>query len=282
MTAGAFIEPDPSLETADDPSTVLGVPIYSGYQTINQLRAFAGANRIFDHILERAATLDIRCEDQCSPQYYADLFQVLRDYNGEFTRVVEVGVYLGGASVILGGCAEAFNFDIDMVDVNADFLRFAYERLRRAFPEAAKRVRLFHGDLPSYVRKVLMPESGGRNIIHHDGSHRFDEVVRDLAALSFVQDKLHAVIAQDTHLRGSFEHLNFVDLALYAVFGTDLKYLSIGAAYDASDARTLPNAFQGNYFMPGAYEGLVVPMAANSFRYPHPSMGPEGFLPPED
>lgn len=80
--------------------------------------------------------MNIPYEDQCSAKYYADLFQILRNFNGEFNRVVEVGICMGDASVMLAGCAEAFDFDIDMVDINADFLRFSYERLRRAFPES--------------------------------------------------------------------------------------------------------------------------------------------------
>lgn len=201
----------------------------------------------------------------------------MRDLAGEFDRVVEVGVCMGGSSAIFGGGVERFDYDLDLVDIDERFLRFSYERIRRAFPEAAQRVRLFHGDLPHYVQNVLAREQA-RALIHHDGAHDFNQVVKDLSALSFVRDKLHAVICQDTHLRGTPEYMNFVDLALYAVFGTEVTYAPIGSVYEPEDGRTRPNKYQGNYFMPGVPEGVVVPMDGNAFHYPHPTMTLEQFL----
>jgi hypothetical protein len=72
--------------------------------------------------------------------------------------------------------------------------------------------------------------------------------------------------------------MNFVDMALYAVFGTDLKYAPIGATYEIGDLVTRPNKFQGNYFRAGAPEGMFVPLAANRFQYPHPEMDLDYFL----
>lgn len=279
MEFAGFIEPDHSLADMADPAGALGIEIYSGYNAVNDTRRFKGQNAIFDRIVKRIKSLDLPYEDQCSSKYYFDLVRTLRDFNGEFSRVVEVGVFMGGASGILAGCSEAFDFDLDLVDIDPRFLRFSYERIRRMYPEAAKRVRLFHGDLAAYVRYVMLQEPEDSYIVHHDGAHDFNQVVRDLAALSFVRDRLHSVIAQDTHLRGTLDSMNFVDMAIYAVFGTDLSYLSIGTAYREEDNRTAPNRFQGNYFMPDAYEGLVIPMAANDFRYPHPALKIEDFLP---
>jgi hypothetical protein len=205
----------------------------------------------------------------------------LRDFNGEFERVVEVGVFMGGSSTFLAGCMQPFAFDLDMVDISIPYLQFAYERVRRMYPEEARRIRLFHGDVPSYVRQVMMNEASRRTILHHDGAHRFDQVVKDMASLSFVRSSLTAIIVQDTHLRGTINHMNFVDLALYAVFGTDLKFAPIGITYDANSPLTAPNQYQGNYFMPDAPEGLVLPMALNEFRYPHPDLSINDFLPQE-
>lgn len=275
---GGFIEPDRSLADLEEPNAKLGLPIYSGRRAITQWRALAGQNRIFDDVARRLRKLRISYEDQCSLQYYFDLVRTLRDFNGEFDRVVEVGVYMGGLSSIFGGCLKRFDYDLDLVDINAGFLRFAHERIRRTFPEAIDRVRLFHGNLPSYVRTVLSREEA-KCIVHHDGAHDFNQVVKDLASLSYVREKLHAIIAQDTHLRGALEHMNFVDMALYAVFGLDLSYAPIGASYDKWDDRTAPNEYQGNYFMPDQPEGFVLPMSLNTFRYPHPSMKLEALLP---
>lgn len=281
MSTGAFIDPDSSLEHSDDPGRALGIKTKSGYRSIDEMRQFVGNNKIFDRIFETLEVQKLPCEDQCSARYYFDIVNTLRGFNGEFSKVVEVGVYMGGASCILAACSEIFDFDIDMVDTNPKFLQFSYERIRRAFPAAAKRVRLFHGDLPTYVRKLMLNERDSGHIIHHDGAHYFEQVVRDLASLYFVKDKIHSVIAQDTHLRGRINNMNFVDLAIYAIFGTDLQFMQIGATYNDHDARTSPNKFEGNYFLPNTYEGIVIPMSVNSFKYPHPKLSMNDFLPDE-
>jgi hypothetical protein len=278
MTFGTFISPDHSLASETDLATRLKVQVHSGYRAIDEADAFLGQNRIFDDIAMRAQALDFAYEDQCSAKYYLDLVRTLRDFNGEYDRVVEVGVYMGGASGVLAGCAERFDFDLDMIDIHANRLHFAYERIRRMYPEAVGRVRLFHGDLPHYVQ-AIRHEQPVSTIVHHDGSHDFNVVVKDLAALSFIRERLCAIIAQDTHLRGRIEHMNFVDMALYAVFGLDMAYAPIGTAYAADDERVHPNPYQGNYFMADAPEGFVLPMHLNEFRYPHPRLTIDDFLP---
>ncbi len=277
---GTFIDPDTSLQDVADPAARLGVRVNSGFQARGLFEMFRNRNKIFDMIANRIAQTDLHYEDQCSAKYYFDLVNVLRDFNGSFDRLVEVGVYMGGSSSIFAGCMGRFDFDLDLVDINPPFLQFAYERIRRTFPEAVGRVRLFHGDVPSYVRHVMLEAHGIRHIIHHDGAHDFNQVVKDMAALYYARHSLFAIIAQDTHLRGTIEHMNFVDLAMYAVFGTDLKYAPIGDAYVEGTEMCHPNIYQGNYFMPGAAEGFVLPMAANQFVYPHPALRMDDFLPP--
>lgn len=279
-TYGTFIAPDTSLQDSADPAAKLGISTYSGFQARSRYELHLRQNNIFDTIAARIIDTDLHYEDQCSSQYYFDLVRVLRDFNGQFDRLVEVGVYMGGSSSIFAGCMDKFDFDLDLVDVNASYLQFAYERIRRTFPEAAARVRIFHGDLPSYVRHVMMETHGVRHIVHHDGSHAFNQVVKDMASLYYVRQSLFAIIAQDTHLRGTAEFMNFVDMAMYAVFGTDLKFAPIGEAYPEGSEATRPNIYQGNYFMPGAAEGFVLPMAANRFVYPHPALRMDDFLPP--
>jgi len=278
MAPGLFIEPDSELASLEDPNTKLAIPIYSGYKAMDQARPLLGQNRIFDEIQARVTSeLGIQYEDQCSVKYYFDLVSTLRDFNGEFDRLVEVGVYMGGSSTIFAACATRFDYDLDLVDIDANFLRFAHERIRRLYPEATGRIRLFHGDLPTYVNNVLSRETC-RAVVHHDGAHDFNQVVKDMASLSYVQDKLYAIIAQDTHLRGTAEFMNFVDMALYAVFGLDLNYAPIGQVYGESHPSTAPNQWQGNYFMPHAPEGFVLPMSVNRFHYPHPELKLESLL----
>lgn len=275
MAFGAFIQPDPELEGLKDPNEKLGIKVYSGFKALRQGINFTGQNRVFDEIYTRVKRYRGTYEDQCSPDYYFDLVRTFRDFAGEYNRVIEVGVYMGGASTVIAGCSTWFDYDIDLVDIHAPFLLYAYERIRRIYPEAAHRVRLFHGDLPAYVQTVLMREDPGKCVVHHDGAHDFNQVVKDMASLSYIEDKLHAIIAQDTHLRGTIDKMNFVDMALYAVFGLDLNYAPIGACYEAHDHRTAPNQYQGNYFVAGQHEGFVLPMAMNRFVYPHPGIGLE-------
>jgi hypothetical protein len=169
---------------------------------------------------------------------------------------------------------------LDLVDPNAGFLRFTHERIRRTFPEAAGRVRLFRGDLPTYVHRVLRREACSA-LVHHDGSHDFTQVVKDLAALSFERAKVRGVMLQDTHLRGKIQYCNFVDAAIYAVFGFDVQCIPMGTSYPAGSSQTEPNPWQGNYFLPDTAEGTYVSLDANAFRYPHPTMALEEFLPPQ-
>lgn len=278
-TFGTFIQPDVALQNCADPAAALKIRINSGYQARCEPRPLAGENRIIDSIVSRVGAVDLKYEDQCSSKYYLDLITTLRDMNGQFDRLVEVGVFMGGSSCYFAGCSEFFDFDIDMVDVEPGFLRFAYERVRRTYPEAVGRIRLFHGDLPSYTRHVMLKEQDRRSIVHHDGAHNFDQVVKDMSALYYAREQIFAIIAQDTHLRGAIKYMNFVDVALYAVFGTDLKFAPIGTAYTGDTEMTRPNRFQGNYFMAGCYEGVVLPMAANQFVYPHPDLSIDDFLP---
>jgi len=280
VTFKGFIEP---YETDEEVAALTGRlegAVKSGYRALMDVDPLLGQNRIFDRIVGKLEALDLRYEDQCSSQYYYDLVRTLRDLNGQYDRVVEVGVYMGGASSFLAGCIGPFDYDLDLVDIGEDYLRFAYERLRRMYPEAAKRVRLFHGDLASYVRHVMLAEPNRSYLVHHDGSHRFDQVVKDMASLYYARESILAIIAQDTHLRGPVGKLAFVDLALYAVFGTELKFAPIGAVHGETSPLTRPNQYEGGYFMPGAAEGMVLPMAANRFVYPHPALRIEDFLPP--
>ena len=274
---GRFIEPSPELHEVQQLAAHLGLQIYSGFRA--PLEQFQGQNHVFDAIARRIAKTPIRCEDQCSAQHYADIFEVVRGHFGRINRVVEVGVFMGGASTLFAGCLVPMDLTLDLVDISREYLLFTYERIRRTFPEAATRVRLFHGDLPTYVHDVLSKEDGCSALLHHDGAHDFPQVVKDLSSLYYVRDRIRGLMAQDTHLRGRIEFCNFVDAAIYAVFGFDVKCQPLGQRYAEGHPNLEPNRYQGNYFLPNTAEGVFIPFAGNTFRYPHPSMRLEEFLP---
>ena len=118
------------------------------------------------------------------------------------------------------------------------------------------------------------------NLIHHDASHHFNEVVRDLAALSFVKDKVNGLIIQDTHLRGGNIGTNFfVDAALYAVFGGNMPLYELGIKLpQATEPAFEANNF-GVYFMDNQPEGMYIPFELAQFRYPHKSVALSSLLP---
>ena len=274
---GSFLQPSSELEHVEDLALELGLTIYSGYRA--PIENFRGENRIFDAIIDGMRATTLRCEDQCSPQHYFDLFEVVRAHVGRIDRLVEVGVFMGGSASILAGCLTAMDLTLDLVDISPKYLLFTYERIRRTFPEAAKRVRLFQGDLPTYVHDVLIHESATSALVHHDGAHDFNQVVKDLSSLYFVRDKVKSLAIQDTHLRGKIDMFNFVDAALYAVFGFEVACQPLGIRYPEGHMAVEPNQYQGNYFLPGAAEGACISFAANTFKYPHRSMKLEEFLP---
>ncbi|WP_207926319.1 class I SAM-dependent methyltransferase [Actinocrispum wychmicini] len=306
---GTFLGPDPALAGIENPHDQLGIKILSGHQA--DRGSFAGRNAIFDGIAAAVAAADVAYEDQCTAQHYFDIFGCVERFHrgaGEqprsglrgllrgrgsgrdtqpgpakasVSRVVDVGVFMGGSASVFAGCVEPMGVELDLVDTNQAYLQFTYERLRRTFPRAASRVRMFYGDLPTYVRNVLCAEEGVRSLVHHDGAHDFGQVVKDLASLYFVRDRVHGVAIQDTHLRSSnVEFFTFVDSAVHAVFGGDVTYEPLGSRYDADNSMMMnPNPYEGNYFLAGQPEGMYIELSRNEFRYPHPAMSLDAFLP---
>ena len=270
--AAPFIEPDAALQRPADFEGVLralNLSVISGHRA--DLGAYHGKSHAFDKLMEGIA-VRTGYEDQSSAAYYFDIFQRVHLNKHAIGRVVELGVFQGGTTQIFAGIAEhSPKLELHLIDNNARNLRCAHERARRNFPSAAARIRLFNGTLPEYVRDVLLTEHSPASLfVHHDASHDFNQVVRDLASLYFVGERLHSVGVQDTHLRSHPRKPNFVDLAVRAVFGADMVAEPIGAAYSKDNALMMnPNQWDGEYFLPGVHEGIFLLMSQNSFAYPH-------------
>lgn len=265
---GNFLEPDNKLQSLNftEISERLNVNIKSGNQP--DLMPYAGRNIIFDDIIAKRNLEDNHYEDQCSAKYYFDIFNTIKATLGEATRIVEVGVFMGGSTSILAGCAHYLGMELDLIDISPNYLQFARERARRCYPDAVEsRVRMFHGSLPEYVRDVLKNEDDARVIIHHDGSHSFEQVIRDLGSLYYIRNHVHSLLIQDTNLRGMPKHFNFVDSAVFAIFGRNVTYAPLGTVYQSTGG---PNQWEGNYVMPDEPEGMYIPFSHNKFHYPHP------------
>lgn len=274
---GTFINPDKDLENHPNPPEKYNIVPPSGYKA--DFLPFLKNNALFDSIISRIIDMrhQFHYEDQCSAKYYYDAFTILNLCQNDINRIVEVGVYLGGASCIFAGSLVPMNKTLDLIDINKGCLLVTYERIRRLFPEAASRVRLFHGDLPSYVNNVMSKESDVRYLVQHDGSHQFNEVLRDLASLYYVKSRVNGIMIQDTHLRSArIDLYTFVDAAIYSVFGFGMKYHDLGIK---SPVQTEPAYHVTNYFLQNYPEGMYIPFAENNFLYPHPSAKLESFLP---
>jgi hypothetical protein len=260
---GSFI-PHPA-PTADglDPGQEVGAK----FGPVRQHRNTNTQNRVWNAIAQRINAYPYPVSDQCSEKHYWDVFEFLRGNVGVVDRVAECGTFEGGLSVLLAGCAVAFDFRLDLIEVVPARMAATYHRIRMTFPEALDRVNLFFGEVPNYVKAVRDDPTFRNAVLHHDGSHIFQTVTRDLASLSFVKDRVHAVLIQDTHLRKTDpDQCWFVDAAVTAVFGHDPHYQPLGVTFPET---TAPDD-NGIYFVGGRPEGMLLPIELNTFLYPHP------------
>lgn len=277
---GTFISPDESLHNQDNLHEKLNIKIFSGFNADYTPHKFK--NILFDSVSARIQqqSQGMTFEDQCSPKYYFDIFSHLQAYLKNIRRIAEVGVYMGGSSCIMAGCIEDTDVELDLIDLNKRYLRFTYERIRRLFPKTAARTRLFFGSLPVYVKNVMLKEQTQPYMVHHDGAHEFNTVVKDLAALSFVREKVFALMIQDTHLRGgNIDSSLFVDAAIFAIFGDGLRYGELGAKHPKATEPAFEYSTHGTYFNANQPEGMFIPFANLAFRYPHPSLKFENLFP---
>jgi len=264
-----FISPDKDLEALHDPAEK-----HHFKQGLHgDFLAFRDKNPRFDAVIEKINSVrdSISYVEQCTEKYYFESFQVLEQCIPNIKHVVELGVFQGGISTFFAGCLQDTDITLDLVDGDRTFLEFTYERIRRTFPRMCSRIRLFYGNLPTYVKKVMMAESPLKTLIHHDASHVFNEVLQDLVSLYFVRDRIQGLMIQDTNLRANnINGYMFVDAALYAAFGDRMQYLELGEKHNDYTQVSTDNLWRG-FFTPQHAEGMYIPFYEGLFRYPHPS-----------
>lgn len=268
---GKFIPHPQPLPEGTNPTEKIG----KKFHPVRQNRSTNTENKIWNEINKRIIEYKFPVSDLCSEKHYFDVFEFLRSNNGLIDRVAECGTFQGGLSVLLAGCALAFDFKLDLIEINTEFLEQTYHRIRLTFPEALDRVNLFHGEIPNYVQHAQQNKDFNNIVIHHDGSHAFPTVFRDLASLYYIKDKVHALLIQDTHMRHTDPNqLNFVDAAVNTVFGFDPYYQPIGMTHQ----ETTQPSNEGIYFLGGRSEGMLIPIAMNQFFYPHPNQPLESLI----
>lgn len=276
---GTFLAPDINLQHCANLNDASPVRTISGIQA--DFNPWLHKNAAFDYTIQKIHEQrnSIRFEDQCSAKYYFDIFNVVQASLPNINRIAEVGVYMGGSSCIFAGSIQNTNVELDLIDANRHYLQFTYERIRRLFPDVAARTRMFLGDLPMYVRNVMLKEATYGYMVHHDAAHMFNPVVRDLAALYYAKNKINALMIQDTHLRaGNINSYLFVDAALFAVFGGNLPVAELGIKFAQVTMPAFEYSTHGTYFAPDQAEGMYIPFENIKFRYPHPSISFESFF----
>lgn len=124
-TWGTFLEPVAGLGAINNLHEVLHIPIKSGHRA--DLKSFAGRSMIFDKIAAQIAAVSMPYEDQCSAQHYFDVFSCVERDHEELSRIIDVGVYMGGTSSMFAGCLEPLALELDLVDYDHFNLQFTYE-----------------------------------------------------------------------------------------------------------------------------------------------------------
>src|SRR6185312_3293185 len=144
---GKFISPDQSI--IHEFSSEYNHPQSNHSPKIIDFTPYRKNNPLFDAIVDRIS-LDESAKNyyRCSAKYYADCFNLLTQHEKKINRIVEVGTGWGDLSCFFAGSLEAMDATLDLVDSNPEALLRTYVKIKKNFPEAAQKVRLFFGDLP--------------------------------------------------------------------------------------------------------------------------------------
>ncbi|NEV63361.1 class I SAM-dependent methyltransferase [Thiorhodococcus minor] len=268
-TFGRFVSLNDIALHRDSPDLLekYGIPAAAAHRGLAGGRRLLPRRSAFARYSARIRTHPWMLAEQCSPKYYRDLVRHLHTKRGRIRRIVEVGVFLGGASAYLAQAAEDLGLELHLADINPAYLGYTYERLLSLLPGSDRFVRLFHGDFPSYVAADQMLESPQGSFVQFDASHRFPDVVADMVAVCRARKWIHSLAIQDTHLRSDLiEAEVFVDMAVQAVFGTRLRYRSIGIT-TPGERRNIPTPHWRPFTRPRAPEGILLELAKNRCHY---------------
>ncbi len=258
---------------------------YEERQTKNQTRIkpdlskLATMHPVLDNVISVIRTKGERGlekESYISEKFLLDCFNTVSQYANNLQTLIGVELDASYLACIYAGLLNPLNVKLDLVDSDKNRLLNVYATILQYFPEATNKIRLFFGDLPTYAKK-LMTTSMDKCLVHYNGCYGFNDVIRNLGSLYYVKEKVHAIMAQNTHLRSmNLQDFAFVDIALYALFGHQLQFSILGNILQ-EDENPESHGME-TFCLKQHAEGLHVPFAHNQFRYPHPIESQDNFL----
>lgn len=245
---------------------------------------FANANGspIFQDILNKINSANPDKQFfRSSSKFYIESFDLLVNnilmHKNHQQRIVEIGPQFGDLSCQLAGLLNHCNVTLDLVDIDKENLYYAYKNISAVFPEVLPRVRLFYGDLPIYIKNVIN-QTNDLNNLFYQGSYNFNDVIRDLGSTYFAKDKIAGIFISNTHLRNTnMNYYPFIDAAIYALFGMDVKFFKLGEE-KYEETALQQDVMHATYLSRNRVDGMYIPLSHNQFRYPHPNNKLDDFI----
>ncbi|MBF0344137.1 MAG: hypothetical protein HQL06_07890 [Nitrospirae bacterium] len=232
-----------------------------------------GKDSFFDTIMARVGSACTRHDEEASIKYYFDNYNHIKNNLSSIDTIVEVGCYLGGATVIFAQIAHAFGLQLYVVELNLHYMLFTYERLYRIAPETLSSVRFYHGTLEDFAKEYKVPLTKRSIYLVQDASHSYEGVVADLVATYDIKQGIHSMAFHDLHLRSTDWKMDvYVDRAIYAVFGLNARLHRIGiytGEFFGTPDKQLANdkSGYGLFFMPNSFEGVIIPLSENTYCF---------------
>ncbi|MBF0339014.1 MAG: hypothetical protein HQL05_14445 [Nitrospirae bacterium] len=232
-----------------------------------------GKDSFFDAMMARIASVRTRHEEEASIKYYFDNYNHIKNNLADINTIVEVGCYLGGATVMFAQIAHAFGLKLYVVELNLNYLMFTYERLLRVAPETLDSVRFYNGTLADFAAQYRVPLVERSIYLVQDASHSFEGVLADLVATYDIRQGIHSMAFHDFHLRSADWKMDlYVDRAIYCVFGINANLRKIGfytGEFFGAPEMQIANdkSSYGLYGMPNAFEGVIIVLSENTYCF---------------
>ncbi|MBF0591905.1 MAG: hypothetical protein HQL02_07440 [Nitrospirae bacterium] len=232
-----------------------------------------GKDSFFDTIMARSASVCTRHEEEASIKYYFDNYSHIKNNLEGINTIVEVGCYLGGATVMFAQIAHALGLQFYVVELNFYYMLFTYERLLRVAPETLDSVRFYNGTLADFTSQYQLPLRERSIYLVQDASHSYDGVLADLVATYDIRQGIHSMAFHDFHLRSADWKMDvYVDRAIYAVFGVNANLRKIGfytGEFFGTPEKQIANdkSGYGLYARANSFESVIIVLSENTYCF---------------